>query len=408
MKGGAMLSLRMIGIAAGGVVMAGALVWAVWPDPVAVDMATVTRGPLQVTVAAEGMTRVREPYAITAPITGMTTRSPVLVGDRVEQGESIVAVIQPADPGLLDVRTRMQAEAAVTEAEAAVRLAEANVERARASLQYTAAQLERNRALAERGTIPRRMLEDIEAEHSLARQAVTAAESERDLHLATLARTRAQLIGPESRFQPGGEPGSCCVEIVAPQTGTVLEVTDLSARLVQAGSPLLTIGDLEDLEIELDLLSSDAVRVPPGARALVDRWGGEGLLEARVRRVEPAAFTRVSALGIEEQRVRLRLDFETPPEERPGLGDRFRVHVRVVLWEDENVAQLPQAALFRHAGGWAVFEVAEGRATVTPVEIGHQSGGQAEVLSGLEPGAEVVLYPPSALESGARIRPREG
>ncbi len=403
-----MVSLRMIGIGAGGVVLVGALVWAVWPEPTAVDLAEVTRGPLQVTVAAEGMTRVREPYAITAPLTGMTTRSPVQVGDTVTGGESVVAVIQPADPALLDARTRLQAEAAVTEAEAAVRLAEANVERARSTLDYATAQLERNRALAERGTIPRRMLEDIEAEHNLARQGLAAAESELDLHRATLARARAQLVGPEARVQPGGEAGSCCVEIVAPQTGTVLEVADHSARLVPAGGPLLTIGDLGDLEIELDLLSSDAVRVPQGARALVDRWGGEGLLEARVRRVEPAAFTRVSALGIEEQRVRLRLDFETAPEDRAGLGDRFRVHVRVVLWEGEDIAQLPQAALFRHAGGWAVFAALDGRAVLTPVEIGHQSGGQAEIVAGLEPGAEVVLYPPSALESGARIRPRGG
>ena len=403
-----MSRLRMIGIGLGAAALAGAVVWAVWPEPVAVDMADVTRGPLQVTVAAEGITRVREPYAITAPLTGMTTRSPVQVGDAVRAGETVVAVIQPADPALLDARTRLQAEAAVTEAEAAVRLAEANVERARATLDHTAAQLARNQALAERGTIPRRMLEDIEAEHLLSRQGLTAAESELDLHRATLARARAQLVGPDARFQPGGDPGACCVEIVAPQTGTVLEVTDHSARLVQAGSPILVLGDLGDLEIELDLLSSDAVRVPEGARALVDRWGGAGLLEARVRRVEPAAFTRVSALGIEEQRVRLRLDFDTPPEDRPGLGDRFRVHVRVVLWEGEDVAQLPQAALFRHAGGWAVFAARDGRAHLTPVEIGHQSGGQAEVLSGLEPGAQVVLYPPSALEDSARIRPRDG
>jgi HlyD family secretion protein len=403
-----MVTLRMIGIGTGAALLLGGVVWAVWPEPAAVDMSEVTRGPMQVTVAAEGMTRVREPYAITAPITGMTTRSPVQVGDQAQAGETVVAVIQPADPALLDARTRLQAEAAVTEAEAAVRLAEANVERARSSLGFAASQLERNRALAARGTIPRRMLEDIEAEHTLARQGLTAAESELDLHRATLARAQAQLVGPETRRQPGGEPGACCVEIVAPQTGTVLEVADLSARLVQAGSPLLTLGDLGDLEIEVDLLSSDAVRVPPGARALVDRWGGEGLLEARVRRIEPAAFTRVSALGIEEQRVRLRLDFETPPEARTGLGDRFRLHVRVVLWEGEDVPQVPQAALFRHGGGWAVFAVSDGRAALTPVEIGQQSGGQAELLGGLAEGAQVVLYPPAALEHGARVRARGG
>jgi HlyD family secretion protein len=228
----------MIGIGLGALALAGAVVWAVWPNPRPSTWPRQPR-PLQVTVAAEGMTRVREPYAITAPITGMTTRSPVQVGDAVTAGETVVAVIQPADPALLDARTRLQAEAAVTEAEAAVRLAEANLDRARSTLDHVTAQLERNRALAERGTIPRRMLEDIEAEHISAPGRARGGESELDLHRATLdPRTQAQLIGPETRASAGADPGDCCVEITAPQTGTVLEVTDLSARLVQAGSPL--------------------------------------------------------------------------------------------------------------------------------------------------------------------------
>lgn len=403
-----MSRMRKAGIGLGGLVLAGALVWAMWPEPAAVDMGTVARGPMQVTVSAEGITRVREPYTITAPITGSLTRSPVQVGDRVVRGESVVAVIQPAEPALMDARSRLQAEAAVTEAEATVRLAEANVVRAQSDLSHASTQLERNRELAERGTIPRRMLEDMEQAHVTATQALSAARSELDMHRATLARMQAQLMGPSLVQMPVNGGDACCVRIVAPETGTVLDVTDTSARLVQAGAPLLSIGDIADLEIELDLLSADAVRVPPQARALIERWGGDSVLEARVRRVEPAAFTRVSALGIEEQRVRLRLDILTPPDARAGLGDRFRVFVRVVLWEGEEIVQLPQAALFRHDGGWAVFRVIEGRAVLTPVQIGRQAGGQAELLGGLEEGATVVMYPASSLSDGARVVAREG
>lgn len=387
---------------------AGALAWALWPQPQAVDLAAVTRGPMQGTIVAQGVTRVREPYAIAAPITGTATRSPVEVGDPVVAHETVVAVIRPADPALMDARSRAQAEAAVAEAEAAVALAETSLRQAELALAHADSQLARNQALADRGTISRRMLEDIEANRETAAQAVLAARSQLDLSRATLDRARAQLMGPEARLDPAAPTDDCCVRILAPQTGIVLAVTDESARLVQAGSPLLTIGNLDEMEIELDLLSTDAVQVPAGARAVVERWGGPGTLEARLRRIDPAAFTRVSALGIEEQRVRLRLDLLTPPAGRPGLGDGFRVHVRLILWEDDGLLRVPQAALFRQDQGWAVFVLEGGRARLTPLGIGRQAGGLAEVLSGVAEGAEVVLYPPAALIDGARIVARGG
>lgn len=395
----------------GGLVLAvaGAMAWALWPEPMAVDLAPVTRGPMQGTLTAEGVTRVREPYAITAPITGTALRAPVVPGDSVTAGETVVAVIRPADPALMDARSRAQAEAAVTEAEAAVRLAQTNLEAARADLVYAESQLDRGRALAERGTIPGRMVEELEAAHVTARQRVAAAISELDLNRATLARMQAQLVSPGDLSGDGAPPGDCCVQIRAPASGTVLTLSDPSARLVQAGTLLLTIGDLAELEIEVDLLSTDAVAVRPGMSALVERWGGDGVLEARVRRVEPAAFTRVSALGIEEQRVRMLLDLLAPPEDRPGLGERFRVHVRLILWEADDIAQLPQAALFRHQGGWAVYRLDEdGRARLTPVVIGRQAGTRAEVLEGISPGAMVVLFPPASLTDGSPVRRRDG
>jgi HlyD family secretion protein len=399
--------MRSAGVGLVGAGLVAAAVWALWPQPLAVDLATITRGPLQGTIVAQGVTRVRNPYAIAAPITGTATRSPVEIGDAVVAGETVVAVIQPADPALMDARTRAQAEAAVGEAQAAVALAESNLRQADAGLAHAELQLERSRALAERGTIPRRMLEDIETAFQTAQQARAAAASQVDLSRATLIRAQAQMMGPQAVLDPAAQPGECCVQIVAPQTGIVLAVADQSARLVQAGAPLLTIGNLDDLEIELDLLSTDAVQIPPHARAVVERWGGEGTLEARLRRIEPAAFTRVSALGIEEQRVRLRLDLLTPPEGRPGLGEGFRVHVRLVVWEADALLQVPQAALFRQGEGWAVFVAQRGKATLRPVHIGRQAAGQAEVIDGLQEGDLVVLYPGSTIIEGATIKPRE-
>jgi HlyD family secretion protein len=329
------------------------------------------------------------------------------VGDRVIAGETVVAVIQPAEPALMDARTRAQAAAAVDEAEAAVALAQSNLQQAESALEHSQRHLDRSRVLAERGTIPQRMLEDIEAEHLAAQQARDAARSQLDLNRAALTRAQAQFLGPDALLSPNPDLGACCVRIVAPQSGLVLAISDQSARWVQAGSPLLTIGNLDDMEIEIDLLSTDAVRVPPAAQALVERWGGEGVLDARLRRIDPAAFTRVSALGIEEQRVRLRLDLLTPPEGRDGLGDNFRVHVRLILWEEEAIVQIPQAALFRRGEGWAVFAHDAGRARLRPVEIGRQASGQAQILDGLDEGERVVLYPASALDDGQRIIARK-
>ncbi len=398
--------MRTFGIGLAGSIALGALVWALWPQPQQVDLEIVTRGPMQGTIEAQGVTRVRAPYTITAPITGNVTRSPVEVGDSVIAGESVVAIIQPADPALMDARSRAQAEAAVAEAQAAVALAESNLRQAESGLAYSEAQLERGRALAARGTIPQRMLEDIEAAYEAAVQAKASAQSQLELNHATLNRAQAQLMGPQTGLPDGMLPGECCLRIYAPQTGIVLSVTDQSARLVQAGAPLLTIGNLEEMEIVLDLLSTDAVQVPPEAHAVIERWGGAGTLEARLRRIEPAAFTRVSALGIEEQRVRARLDLLSPPDMRAGLGEGFRVHVRVILWEEDELLRVPQAALFRDGAGWAVFVEEAGKARHNAVTLGRFSDGQAEVLDGLDEGTRVILYPASDLSDGTAIAQR--
>ena len=379
-----------------------AFAWAIRPVPLDVDLVTVARAPMAVTVAAEGVTRVREPWTVSAPLTGTVARSPLQVGDTVVADETVVAAIEPVAPALLDARARGQAEAAVTEAEAAVRLAEVNLERAEADLAYADGQLARTKELAARGIVAQSALEagqQLQATRAAARD---LAKFELALQRASLERAKALLVGPETA--PRGEGAlACCVQIFAPHSGRVLSIVDESARIVQAGSPLLTIGDLSDLEIEVDLLSADAVRVPPGAAAEVERWGGPGVLAAEVRRIDPAAFTRVSALGIEEQRVRLRLAFLGAPETRAGLGDRFRVYVRIVVWSAPDVLQVPISALFRQGEAWATFREIGGRAVLTEVQLGHMTGLVAEVLGGLAPGDRVVAYPGNRVSEGSEL-----
>lgn len=381
------------------------LLWALMPQPVPVDLVKARIAPMEVTVTAEGMTRIRDPWQVTAPVTGNTTRSPVDTGDRVTAGETVVAVIQPAEPAFLDARARRLAEAAVTEAEAAVKLAEAQLARADVELSHFEAELERNKTLAQRGTVSVTVLENSAQAAASARAARQAALAELELTRATLDRARAQLMGPEAP-EAGGAVSDCCIRLTAPVSGTVLEVADLNARLVQAGTPLLSIGDLEDLEIEVDLLSADTIGIAPGTRAHVERWGGEGVIDARVRRIDPSAFTRVSALGIEEQRVRLLLDITSPPEMRAGLGDRYRVYVRIVVWEGQDVLQVPRAALFREDGQWAVFVAEDDRAAIRIVQTGRMTADWVQVTSGIAEGEAVVAYPGSRVEAGVRLSAR--
>ncbi len=397
--------IRLIFGAIAALAVIGGLFWALLPQPVPVDLVKARIAPMEVTVTAEGMTRIREPWQVTAPVTGNTTRSPVETGDHVTAGETIVAVIQPAEPAFLDARARRLAEAAVTEAEAAVKLAEAQLERADVELIHFEAELERNKTLAQRGTVSVTMLENSAQAAASARAARQAAQAELELTRATLDRARAQLMGPEAP-EAGGAISECCIRLTAPVSGTVLDVADQNARLVQAGAPLLSIGDLDDLEIEVDLLSADTIGIAPGTRAHVERWGGEGVIEAEVRRIDPSAFTRISALGIEEQRVRLLLDITSPPENRAGLGDRYRVYVRIVVWSAQDVLQVPRAALFRQDGQWALFVAQDDRAAIRIVETGRMTADWVQIISGIADGESVVAYPGSRVDAGVRLTAR--
>lgn len=394
----------IIGLLGAGV--AGGLAWLAFRiEPVPVDLATIERGPMVVTVNAEGETRVKDIFEISAPIAGIARRTPVEVGDEVVAGETIVAVVEPAAPALLDARSREQAEAAVREARAALTLAEAQLRQAEEELHYARTQHERARTLAERGVATQTALEDASQLLAIRLAAREAARSNVEMATSALARANALLV-PTS--VGGATRDSCCVTLRAPITGTVLSVEIVSETPVAAGTRLLSLGRTDHLEIVADLLSADAVKLRPGTRAIVERWGGSLPLEAKLRRLGPSAHTKVSALGIEEQRVDAVFDFVGPAESRAGLGHGYAVYLRIVTWEAADVLQVPLSALFRHDGGWAVFRAIDGLAVLTPVGLGQRNGMAAEVTEGLQPGDRVILHPADAIADGSPVAERGG
>ena len=389
--------LALIGLIC--VALLAALIWALLPKPVLVDVAQVWRGPMEVTVAAEGITRVRDPWTLTAPIAGNLMRAALQVGDVVVGGKTVVAVIQPAAPGLLDARSRAQAKAAITEAEAAVQVAEVDLARMAASADYAQQQLADHRKLAFDGTVSQHVLENSQNLAADATRALQAAQLTVEMRRASLRRVQALLGEPD----PAAADPSLRVQLYAPQDGTVLTIARIDARLVQAGEPLLTIGNLNQLQIETDLLSADAVRVQPGAAARIERWGADNPLMAHVMRIDPIGFTKTSALGIEEQRVRVTLDLDSLPKDGVRLGDQYRVFVRIVVWSGADVLQLPQSALFRHGADWAVYRVINGRAVVTPVKIGQSQDQSVEVQSGVQAGETIITYPGASVVDGVKV-----
>ena len=368
-------------------------------DPVPVDLVTVQAAPMRVTIDADGQTRIRQIYEIAAPIAGTALRAPVAVGDLVRAGHSIVARVEPAAPALLDQRSRSMAEAAVAEAEAALALAQADLARATQEAEFAATQSTRTRALVERGVASVTRMESASQALALAQAALRAARARRDMAQGTLARARAALLAPT----PGRAQDSCCITLLAPADGVVLSVAQISEHPVQPGAPLLSIGDLADLEIVADLLSADAVRLAPGTAALIDRWGGAAPLMARLERIEPVAETRVSALGIAEQRVDAIFRLDSAPPLRAGLGHGFAVFVRVILWQSDDALQVPLGALFRREAGWAVFTVADGRAKERPVQIGQRGTATAEIRAGLAAGDVIITHPGPEIRDGVAV-----
>ncbi len=358
-----------------------------WPRPVPVETAPVTRGPLRVYLTEEGKTRIKHRYLVSAPVSGQLRRIALDPGDPVRAGETVVAVIEPLRPALLDARSR--------ELAAARRSAAAEqVERARAAVRFATNELLRFQRLFAEGTVSIQELE-------LAQWRAEAAARELGVAEGALREAEAAL----AEFDTTAAPGRELTEVHAPANGAVLRVLDHSARVVTAGTPLLEIGDPADLEVVIEVLSRDGAALTPGTPVELDQWGGPQPLRARVRRVEPAAFTKISALGVEEQRVNVIADLVSPPEERRGLGDGFRVEARIVVWEAEAVLKVPSGALFRRGEDWAAFVVSEGRARLRGIKAGRAGTSEVQVLEGLEAGEEVILHPGNRIRDGQRVRP---
>jgi HlyD family secretion protein len=386
------------------IALAGALTWLFRPQPVAVDLATVARGPLQVSVSDDGETRVRDMFVVSAPLAGHMRRIELEAGDSVVAGETIVARIEPSDPSFLDRRSEAEVRAGIRASEAARAHAAAELRRAQAERDFAITELKRYEGLAASRTISQNDLESARRRARTAEAAVDEAVAGLRVSESELEQAKARLMAPG---KSADRRADCdCVTVRSPVSGSVLQVLAESEGIVASGTPLLEIGDPGKLEVVTDLLSTEAVKVRTGQRALIERWGGDNALEGVVRRVEPYGFTKISALGVEEQRVKVVIDITESAEHWRTLGHGYRVEPRILLWESQDVLQLPLSALFRNGKEWAVFVNRDGRARLQTVAIGHMNGIDAEVLKGVAAGDVVVVHPSDRVSHGARIEPR--
>lgn len=389
-------------VAACALVAIGLLFFAFRPPAIEVDVAHVSRGPLQVSVDESGKTRIRERFVISAPLGGQLLRIDVHEGDALVEGTSVLAAIEPGDPALLDARTIAEGEARVQAAQAECEVAASRRSAADAALDFSLKEQARVEELLPRRAASQAEYDAVVLRLRTARDDARAAEfatkiAAYELQMARAAVLRTRVDTPADRTR---------LEIRSPISGQVLRVFQESAGLVAPGTRLLEIGDPRDMEIEIDVLSPDAVRIPSDARVILEHSGLTRPLEARVRRVEPQAFLKVSALGIEEQRVNVLATFIDPPEVREKLGDAFRVEARIVVWESPSVLKVSAGALFRHQGRWATYRISGGRARIAFLNPGRTNGLETQILSGLSEDDPVVAYPDDSISPGARVRAR--
>lgn len=379
-----------------------ALVWAFLPRPVPVDVAEVTRAPLRVTVEEEGRTRVIDRYSVSAPVAGYARRIELRVGDAVQQGQTLVE-LEPLRSEVLDPRSRAAAEARVAAAESGLQVAEQNARAAASDAKIARKEFERRKVLAADGRIAREERDRAEAAMQHAEAARRSADFAVDVARHELEAARTTLEYAAARAS-GAQPEQVAVH--SPIDGRVLSIPRESEGVVASGQPLVEVGDPAALEVVVEVLSADAVRIRPGMAVEFTRWGGDGILHGAVRIVEPTGFTKISALGVEEQRVRVVADITSPSDMWTRLGDGFRVEASFILWEGEKVLQIPASALFRSGRDWAVFTLESGRAKRQLVDVGHNNGFAAEIVTGLQAGATVIVHPSDAVADGARVAPR--
>jgi HlyD family secretion protein len=376
-----------------------AVVLALRPRPVPVDVARVARGPLVVAIEESGTTRVKDRYVVSAPATGSVSRLALEPGDLVKEGD-VLAEIAPALSPLLDERARAGAEARLGASLSALGQAQAQTARAEAARALSAQELTRVRKLFDAGSLARQPLDQAEfdvrmREEELASAIFAGKVANEEVRIARAA------LGAGERGTKGRH-----VDVLAPISGRVLRVQQKSAGVVQAGAPIVEVGDPSALEVVVDLLTTDAVHVTPGTPVSIQGWGGDKPLAGRVRQIEPSAFTRPSALGVDEQRVNAIIAITDPRERWASLGDGYRVEGRIVLWQASEVTKAPQGAIFRHGNGWAAYVVNGGVARLQSVEIGHRGETEVEILSGLPDGATVAVHPGDRVKDGVRVEPR--
>ena len=374
------------------------------PRPVMVDLVEVEPGPLVVTLDEEGETRVHDVYTLSAPVAGRVQRIDRHVGDPVTANETVLAQIEPGDPSFLDPRSEAQARAAIQAAAAARDLAAAAVKDAEAHYEFARAEYARMQELIVEGSVSKRDLDTAERDFKARRAGLDTARAALQVRSYELELARAQLVSP---LQTQESRENCdCIPITAPVSGRVLQISDRSERVVREGDMLMQIGDPNDLEIVVDYLSMDAVKIQAGQRVIIDNWGGAGPLEGRVRLIEPFGFLKVSALGIEEQRVNVIIDFASD-EGWERLGHGYQVESRVVLWDVDDILTVPLTALFRDGENWALFVEQDGRARLRHVKAGQRNGIIAEISDGLKAGERVVVHPSDRVADGVRIASRD-
>lgn len=379
------------------VAVIGLIVKASIPKPIAVDMVDVKLAPMKVTVDEDGRARVKDRHVVSAPLNGSLGRIELSPGDDVKQGQ-VVARIVPLTPPLMDKRSRTAAEARVAAALASKSQASAQIERARAALKFAKAQAKRDQKLADDGVLPR-----LQLERSLLNARTAKADLDSLQFGARVANYEVEMaraaLGHMSTKKKGREDQ---LEVPAPVDGRVLKVMQKSEGVVQLGAPLIEVGDPTALEIVVDVLTSDAVLIKRGATVTVDRWGGAAL-DARVRLVEPSAFTRLSALGVEEQRVNVVIDLVAKRDQWKTLGDGYRIEAHIVVWQSDKVVQVPASAVFRHGEGWAVYRVDSKLAKLQPVTIGQRNGREVQIKEGLDPSAKVIAHPSDSIKDGVEV-----
>jgi HlyD family secretion protein len=390
---------------AGGLLLVALIAWGLRPQPVAIDLAKVTSGPMRVTVDEEGKTRIKERYTVVAPLTGQMRRIELKPGDVVRPGHTILTVIEPADPALLDARAVASCKARVSSASAAKDQAGQMLNKAKVAADFGEMEFRRTKSSFEGHGTSDQNLKEAEMFMRTKQAELKAAQFAERIAQFEMEQAESTLLQVSPGNSAGAEPAR--MSVPSPIAGSVLNVFRESAGLVTAGTALIELGDPKDLEVVVQVLSRDAVQIRLGADAYLEQWGGEKPLRASVRRVEPAGFTKISALGVEEQRVNVLLDFTDPLEMRATLGDNYRVEARIVVWEKDNVVKVPAGALYRHNGDWAVFRAENGIAKEQIIKVGRNNPLEAEVLEGLQPGDQVVMHPGDRVKDRVKVIGRE-